>query len=53
MEKASGKSGKARVRDILNAELADTGVVVVAHYAGLSVAQMTAFGRQYVKPAVL
>ncbi len=26
----------------LNAELADTGVVVVAHYAGLSVAQMTA-----------
>ncbi len=26
----------------LNDELADTGVVVVAHYAGLSVAQMTA-----------
>lgn len=26
----------------LNSELADTGVVVVAHYAGLSVSQMTA-----------
>ncbi|MEC9405253.1 MAG: 50S ribosomal protein L10, partial [Pseudomonadota bacterium] len=26
----------------LNAELGNTGVVVVAHYAGLSVAQMTA-----------
>jgi large subunit ribosomal protein L10 len=34
--------------------LKNTGVVVVAHYAGLSVAQMTAYAVvKYVKPAVL
>jgi large subunit ribosomal protein L10 len=34
-----------------NEVLNDTGVVVVAHYAGLSVADMTAFGRKCAKPA--
>jgi large subunit ribosomal protein L10 len=43
LEIGSGKSGKTRIRHGLNGVFNDSGSVVVAHYAGLTVAQLNDF----------